>query len=420
MISAPTASAQPLVPARIALGKPRSALSEKASFALLASLAISFLAGSSAPTPLYGIYQARWGFSSIMTTVVFGVYAIAVLGSLLTAGRLSDHVGRRPVLLIATLVQAFTMLLFASAGGISTLIVARVIQGVSTGAALGAIGAGLVDLDRAKGTLVSSVAPMLGTATGGVLSGLLVQYLPLPDELVYGLLLLAFVVQATGIVLMAEPSRPRPGALASLRPQFGVPADLRSPLLVATPLLIASWALVGFYGSLGPALLKRLFGTGSVLLGGLTLFVMASSGALAVLLLRGREGRQVMVTGAASLFSGVLVTLVALWLGSPFVFFLGTAVAGAGFGTGFQGAIRNLVPRAPAHARAGVLSVVFIISYLSMGVPAMVAGFRVAATHDLLGTAREFGVLVGALALAALVGGLRRASGEAGGPSALK
>jgi MFS family permease len=348
-----------------------------------------------------------------MTTVVFGIYAIAVLVSLLSVGRLSDHVGRRPVLIAATLVQAFTMLLFASAQGLPTLMAARVIQGLSTGAALGAIGAGLVDLDRAKGTLANSVAPMLGTASGALLSGLLVQYLPLPDKLVYATLLAVFLAQVVGVSLMPEPSQRRPGALASLRPRLSLPAELRSAMLVAAPLLVASWAFVGFYGSLGPALLKRLFGHGSVLLGGLTLFLMASSGAIAVLLLRAKAGREMMLTGAGSLFTGVVLTLLALRLGSPAVFFLGTAVAGAGFGTGFQGAIRNLVPSAPVHARAGVLSVIFLISYLAMGVPAILAGLRVVATRDLLGTARELGASVAALALLALLALVGNGAGSA-------
>ena len=64
---------------------------------LLASLVVSLLAGSAAPTPLYAIYQRQWGFSPITTTIVFGVYAVAVLVALLTLGRLSDSIGRRPV-----------------------------------------------------------------------------------------------------------------------------------------------------------------------------------------------------------------------------------------------------------------------------------------------------------------------------------
>lgn len=386
----------------------RLALSEGAAFVLLASLATTFLAASSAPTPLYGIYQARFGFSPITTTVVFGVYAIAVLGSLLTVGRLSDHVGRRPVLLVAVALQALALLLFATVDGTSDLLIARVVQGVSTGSALGAIGAGLVDLNRARGTLANAVAPMTGTATGALLSGVFVQYLPAPQELVYLVLFAVFVVQFCSLLVMPEPATPRPGALASLRPDFQLPAELRISMLIAAPLLIASWSLVGFYASLGPALLKSLFGHGSVLLAGLTLFTLASGGATAVLLLQKAAARTLVLIGASALPVGVAGTLLAVSLGSAPAFFVGTTVAGAGFGTAFQGAIRTLVPNAPAHARAGVLSIIFVICYLAMGLPAIAGGFRVVATHDLGRTAREYGLGVMLLALTALAGSARR------------
>lgn len=398
MVSSPMSAALPL---------PRSVVSNRAAFGLLASLAVSFLAGSSAPTPLYAAYQARWGFSPIMTTVAFGVYALAVLGCLLSFGRLSDHVGRRPVLLVAVLIQLFSMLLFATASGVASLIVARVVQGLSTGGALGAIGAGLVDLDRTRGTLAGSIAPMIGTATGGIGSSLLVEYLPAPDQLIYVVLGVAFAVQALGVWLMPEPARTRPGALASLKPQIGLPRELRRSLSVAAPLLIASWAFVGFYGSLGPSLLRRSFGHGSALLGGMTLFSMAGSGALAVLLLRARAGRALLIIGSAALVAGVSLALLAIWQRSTATFFAGASLAGVGFGTGFQGSIRALVPSAPVHARAGVLSVIFVISYLAMGVPAIAAGFRVAATHDLLRTAYEFGLAVAVLSFGALLLGAR-------------
>ena len=99
------------------------------SFLLQASIVVSFLAGSSAPTPLYSLYQAAWGFSSVTVTVVFAVYALAVLASLLVVGSLSDYVGRRPVLLVATLVQAAAMGVFVAAHGVPALLVARVLQG---------------------------------------------------------------------------------------------------------------------------------------------------------------------------------------------------------------------------------------------------------------------------------------------------
>ena len=402
MVSSPISAVSVLAASRAAR------LSKGLTFTLLASTVMSFLAGSSAPTPLYALYQARWGFSPITTTVIFGVYALAVLAALVTVGSLSDYVGRRPVLVAATLLQALTMLLFATASGVSTLLVARVVQGIATGGALGAIGAGLVDIDRMKGTVANSVAPMLGTATGGVVSGLMVQYLPAPTQLVYFTLLLVFLVQAVGVVLMAETAQVRPGALASLRPQFRLPAELRAPMLVAAPLLVAAWALPGFYGSLGPLLIQRVVGHKSVLLGGLALFVLAGSGAAAVLLLRARAARFLTLVGAFSLGFGVSLTLWAIARNSVPVLFVGMAVAGAGFGTGFQGAIRNLIPNAPAHARAGVLSVIFLISYLAMGAPAIAAGFRFVHTRNLPLVANEYGVSVIVLAAAAFVGALRR------------
>jgi MFS family permease len=112
------------------------ALSPRAAFGLLTSILVTLLASSSAPTPLYATYQARWGFSPVAVTVVFGVYAVAVLVSLLVLGSLSDHVGRRPVLLTALVAQAGVMLLFATASGLDVLLLARVLQGLATGSAV--------------------------------------------------------------------------------------------------------------------------------------------------------------------------------------------------------------------------------------------------------------------------------------------
>src|SRR5437016_8251881 len=145
-------------------------LSPRVSFLLLASITVSFLAGSLAPTPLYPVYQAEWGFSALTTTAIFGIYAISLLGSLLVTGRLSDHIGRRPVLIAATLIQVVVMIMFATASGVGALLLARVVQGIATGAALGAVGAGMFDLDKDRGPLANSISPPLGTGLGGLLA----------------------------------------------------------------------------------------------------------------------------------------------------------------------------------------------------------------------------------------------------------
>jgi len=375
-----------------------------AAFALQVSVVVAFLAASAAPTPLYALYQARWGFSPITTTIVFGVYAVAVLAALLTVGSLSDHVGRRPVLLAALAGQAAAMVVFATAAGVPELMAARVIQGLATGAAAGAVGAGLLDLHRARGTIANAVAPITGTATGALGSGLLVQYLPDPSRLVYLMLLAIFAAQAVGVLLMAESSPQRSGALASLQPSFSLPAAVRGPLLRAIPALIAVWSLGGLYGSLGPALVTLTTGHRSFVLGGLSLTALAGSGAAAVLLLRSAPPVTVMLAGCVALLAGVGITLVAVQLPSEAVFFAGTVVAGAGFGAGFQGVVRTVLPHAPADQRSGVLSLIWVVSYLALGLPAVVAGVLVVHGGGIPGTAREYGSAVMLLAALAQIG----------------
>ena len=165
---------------------------------LQASIIVAFLAASSAPTPLYAVYQAKWGFTPITITTVFGIYALAVLAALLTVGSLSDYVGRRPVLLSAIVIQAAGLVVLSQANGVLELVIGRILQGLATGAAAGAVGAGMLDLDRARGTLANAIAPVTGTATGALLSGLLVEYLPAPTRLVYLVLLAIVVAQGVG------------------------------------------------------------------------------------------------------------------------------------------------------------------------------------------------------------------------------
>jgi predicted MFS family arabinose efflux permease len=371
---------------------------------LLASIIVSFLAASSAPTPLYALYAARWGFSPLATTIVFGAYALAVLASLLTFGKLSDHVGRRPVLLTALVVEAVATVQFAAAGGLGTLLGARIVQGAATGALLAAAGAAMLDVDRRRGALANSSAPGAGTAAGALISALAVQYLPEPTHLIYLILLGVFAAQAVGVWGMAETAPPRPGALRSLMPNLRLPRAVRSEVAIAAPVLFAVWALAGFYGSLGPALASIVLHSSSVVYGGLSLFILAGVASASALVLNRATARSVLYLGIAALTAGIAVTLAAAsthWVAG---FFAGTAIAGVGFGSGFQGSIRLVVPAVGEQDRAGVLSVLYVVVYLGLGVPAVIGGVLVTEVNGLLATAREYGTAVVVLAALALAG----------------
>lgn len=113
-------------------------------FAFLVVMAYAAL-----PTPLYVLYQQRDGFGPLLVTVVFAVYAVGVLASLLLVGHVSDWVGRRRVLCAALLLDAASALAFLLWPALGGLLLGRIVCGVATGMATATATAYLAELRRA-------------------------------------------------------------------------------------------------------------------------------------------------------------------------------------------------------------------------------------------------------------------------------
>ncbi|MEV5753094.1 MFS transporter [Actinoallomurus sp. NPDC052308] len=401
----------PTVDDRVAPAAARTVrrLPRPAGFWLLGATLLVFMGAASAPSPMYVVYQHRWGFSATTLTEIFAVYALALLIALLTVGGLSDFLGRRPVLIAALLAEAAAMVLFLTAGDVGTLLAARTVQGLATGAATGAISAGLVDLQPGarSGSLVNSVAPALGLAAGALGSGSLVEYAPAPTTLVFAGLTAAFVILAAVMAFLPDLVTARPGALASLRPRAAVPVPARAAFLATAPCLVATWAICGLYLSLGGSLTAGVLHIGNHLVGGLVVTTLTGAGAMASVLVRDRAPQRVMAAGSAALAAGTAVTLLALAMASTPLFFIGTAIAGCGFGSAFLGAFRSLAALAGPGWRAELFASVYVVSYLAFSVPAVVAGAAVP-SFGLRATATAYGAVVIALALTAAVSGAVR------------
>ncbi|MBV9193840.1 MAG: MFS transporter [Solirubrobacterales bacterium] len=363
-----------------------------------------FLFGASAPTPLYVVYQARFAFSPTTLTAIFGVYALALLLTLVPAGGLSDQLGRRPVILGAITIQAAAMVLFLLADGTPMLFAARIVQGVATGAATGALSAALIDFQPAGstvGALTASVAPPIGLALGAVCAGVLVQLGTAPLRLVYWVQLAGLALAAAGVAVAVPETIVEPHKRAvGLEFRINVPTSARRAFIALTPGLMASWALAGLFLSLGPSLAVVLLHSRSHVLGALVPATLCFITAIASFATRRWSGRRAVLTGTMLLAVGVLISLVGIRASSAVFLFTGTAVAGLGFGPAFAGSFRTLAPLAPPQARAGLLAAVYVVSYLAFAVPAIVAGLA-ATEWGLRGSASGYAVAVVVLALAA-------------------
>jgi len=362
----PSFSSSPAWPAR--------RLGHEAALWLAVSVLMMFLAASSAPSPLYAIYREMWGFSAFSLTVIFSSYAFALLAALLCFGALSDHIGRRSVVIAALVLEFVSIVAFWRAESVAWLLAARVLQGVATGMATSALSALLVDLHPVRGPLMNSMAPMVGMAIGALGTGVLVQYLPAPTHLVFELLLGVIALQCAAAFWLPETVARRPGVWRSLVPSMHVPQAARTPLLRILPLSTAGWALGGFFLSLGPSLARLVTGSASPLLGGLLIAALVLPGAVAVGFVRERPPRGVLQGSAAALAVGLAIALSGVAWHSPVAFFGGTLVAGLGFGAGFNASVRCLVPLASAQDRAGLMASFFVLSYLAFSLPAIAAG----------------------------------------------
>jgi MFS family permease len=367
------------------------------------------LAASGVPSPLYRVYQEEFGFSSGVLTTIFGVYALALLVSLLVVGGLSDHVGRRPVLVAAFVLEAGAMALFFLADGVGWLLAARVVQGLATGALTSTLGAQLLDLQhrqRPLGAFINSASPGLGLSIGAVGTSLLVQSIASPSDWVFGVLTVVFLLAAVGTVLLPESSPRLPGAAASLRPRVHVPPAQRRAFVVALPILMACWAVGGLYASLGPSLVADVFGIDNHLVGGLLILALNGTGVVGSLALRTAPPERALLVGGLVFTLGMVGTLGALFTTSVAALFSTAAVTGFGFGAAFLGAMATVTAGVDPGHRAGLLASIFVVGYLAFSLPSIAAGIA-AGEVGLIRTTEVYGTVVIVLGLLAIGGFLR-------------
>ena len=368
--------------------------------------AMLIAASSSAVTPLYHLYQASMHLTPFWITIVFSSYVASLLTALLTVGGLSDYVGRRPVILVALLLNASAMILFSEAQGVGQLILARMVQGLSVGVGTTALGAAILDTNRARGPLLNSVTAFLGMTAGSLGAAALITFASDPLHRVYEVLLGLTVLLIALLYVMPESSTRKEGALASLRPQVRVPPQTRAILARLTPANIAAWALGGLYLSLMPTVVATAMGIASPWVGGVVVAALMLTAAIAVAASRNWPVRRLIVMSTGTLGLGVAVSMIGIQQQQVAALFAGTMIAGAGFGSTFSATLRALLPTAEPHQRAGLLSAFYLQSYLAFALPAVAAGLAVPKI-GLATTAYIYGAVIILLAFISMTASLR-------------
>jgi len=350
--------------------------------AFLASTFVAILvpASSTVPSPIYVVYQERWGLSTAMTTVVFSTYCFAVLASMLMFGWLPDVVGRRPVLLAAVAVVAASTVLFVCASGTAWLLAARAVQGLGVGLGSCAVSAMLIELAPPRrpwlGPLLAGMAPVAGIGAGALLAGELVEHAPAPTVLSYVVLLLAVLAAGWCVAVLPETgtrAAAPPARLFAPR-RISVPDEVRRPFAILALPVVAVWAVGGLYLALGPMLAADLVDTERRSVGGVVIALLAGSGVLAQAWCRRFPDRPALRVGCGLLLAGLAQVVLALATGSESLFFTGTAVLGVGWGAACLASFRLITALAGPHCRGELLAAVNVVSYLGTSLPTLAVG----------------------------------------------
>ncbi|MDT3725854.1 MFS transporter [Streptomyces sp. DSM 41972] len=336
------------------------------------------MTGTTLPTPLYPLYQQEFGFSELTVTVVYAVYAFAVIGALLLAGNASDAVGRRPVLLWGLACAAASAVCFLLASDIAWLYAGRLLSGLSAGLFTGAATAYVMESAppgrASRATFVATAVNMGGLGCGPLLAGVLAEYAPWPLRLPYAVHLTLVACSVAVLLWLPETVRDlRP--LRTVRPQRpGVPPHVRAVFGPAATAAFVGFALFGVFTSVSPAFLAQYLGVTDHAVSGAvvaTAFFASIAGQTAV----GRVGvGRSLPLGCTGLLAGLALLAGALHWDSLALVVPSALVGGVGQGLAFRGALTAVSRASPQERRAAVISSLFVVAYAGISVPVIGVG----------------------------------------------
>jgi MFS family permease len=334
--------------------------------------------GTTLPTPLYVIYQGQWHFSAAVVTVIFAVYAAAVLVTLLLAGRSSDQAGRKPVLAVALGVSALSTVAFIVAPDVGVLFAGRILSGLSAGLMTGTATAALTELipasaSRGRASLVATATNMGGLGLGPLIAGLFAQYLPHPTTLVFEAYLVVLVM--AGLCLRFVPETVSTRRRPTLRfAGLGIPQQGQSEFLAAAVAGFAAFALLGLFSSLVPGFIGGVLHQDSHAVQGAVVFLIFAVGAVTQVALSRFSSHRVVLAGLGLFLAALGLIVAALSQAAMGLFLAGTVVGGVAAGAIFLGSLATANRLAPPERRGHVVSTFFVACYAGLIIPVVGVG----------------------------------------------
>ncbi|HZL31718.1 MAG TPA: MFS transporter [Pseudolabrys sp.] len=337
------------------------------------------------PAPLYVVYKQRFGFSELTLTLVFAVYVVGSIAAMTFLGKVSDYVGRRPVLFAGIALAALGTLIFLFTFNVTTLFAARIVTGLSVGLTGTACVAWIAELqpqgDQGAAARMTTAATMMGLGLGPLIAGLVAEFAPYPLRLPFLIYLVGLIPPALVVWTVHETVKhKRPLTSVPLTPQLSVPSDIAILFGALAATGFVAFSMMGFYSALIPSLLANSLHIESHAAGGAVIFFMFVCGTIAIALSLMWSSRVSTYLGLALIPPGVALLVAAQHFGSLALLLAASAIGGASGALGFCGSLQVVNEIAPAGRRAAVVSSLLVICYGGLSLPVIGIGVLTAAS----------------------------------------
>ncbi len=357
-------------------------------------------------TPLYLLYQQKFGFSQITLTLIYAAYAIGNIAALLLLGRVSDSIGRRPTALAGIVVLISAAFVFLFAGSTISLYVGRILSGLGIGIASGTGNAWLAELvdkdDKGRAAIIGTSTNFLGLGLAALLSGLLAQYAPWPLHLSFIVYLVIVCSTAALVWFTRETVRHADSGQLAVRPTLSVPREIRAQFVAPAITGFGLMALVGFYAALMPSMLSHDLHIENRAAAGALLFELAALVALVIVATQALASRTLMMWSLALMIPATTAVTAAQVCASLWGMLAATAVVAAAAGLGYRASLQVVNQIAPADRRAAVVSSYFICCFVGNALPVIGIGVLSSLTSSATADV-AFSGMIAAFALIALI-----------------
>jgi MFS family permease len=356
-----------------------STWSLRVSFSLVVAAQILLFAGSNLPTPLFPIYEQRYGFGSGVVTLLFASYVAVLIPALILLGPVADRVGRRPFLVAGIALTTVSSAAFVAARSVGWLLAGEVIYGIGSALVMSCVSIAIRELHPRQhivaASLAASVAMSAGLTLGPLTSGVLAEATPWPTVSPYVLDIVLAAFLAVALTRIPE-TRPTAVTTPARARALHVPVEIRSAFVGPASAGAATFMFGGWVFGLAPSFLHEELNIHITrpLVGGLFAALVVFTTGASQLVLRRRHGRRPTTLALGAVVVGMGMIAASSAVSSLALAIIGGLIAGAGAGIAQMNAMAAVQHIAPLHARSSVMSTYTTLCYVAISVPVIIAG----------------------------------------------